>query len=335
VTQNLRVNLISILEDVYTEKQLREVISLCHALAIAFLRRKVVNKRVPMDFHGLNLTDLGYDCIADLFYRDFDGSLLQFQAYFRGISISSSSETELIGHLRRLVFSKVNNSIHRLFQEYDPQLGKIIRNIKLAVQALKNFEEIDRLGETYLRPVAIDPLRQLPVLEQEELQSMLYPYVSERHSIPEIMAAISLLLREQHDYCRDIHLVSTAIAIRSCFTPLSGTSNETRLAESGHSEEELAVIIHGRIDAAKERMRPKYVEKGKVLQDEFEAYFAAIEEAFLSSVSVHSFDNETLYDLLRKQLPSLSKGEYKRRHKNTLEYLRRQTGKQIAEAIRQ
>ncbi len=41
---------------------------------------------------------------------------------------------DLLGPARRLVFSHVNQALCRIYQETDPSLGKLIRNLKLAVK---------------------------------------------------------------------------------------------------------------------------------------------------------------------------------------------------------
>ena len=167
---------------------------------------------------GLSSSDLAYDCVADLFRRDERGSLIQIRAYFGALEISDASDAEMLMHLRRLVFSAVNQGIYRLYRQADPAFGKILRNIKLAVATLQNFtEEIERFGEPYLVPALADPLTECPPFEIGYLERALAPFVRNSPSVPTLLGALSFILRQQEKCSPAIALATVASLFRSVY----------------------------------------------------------------------------------------------------------------------
>ncbi|MDI6803591.1 MAG: hypothetical protein QME58_07065 [Bacteroidota bacterium] len=132
------------------------------------------------------------------------------------MSITTSRDEEILSHLRRLVFSKVNHGIYRQYSEIDPSLSKILRNIKIAINTLKNFTEVERFGESCIAPCACDTLEDNPAFDRDELRGFFMCEVNGREHIPDLLAKFSLILREQTDRCRIIPLVTVGINISRC-----------------------------------------------------------------------------------------------------------------------
>ena len=159
--KNLRPNLSFVLANAHSKRQLEELVSLCHSLAVSSIRGKLASGKINTTLLGLNDSDLAYDCIADLFQRDEKGTVLHLKTYFESFLVESESDELLLAHLRRLIFARVNQGLFRLYNEADPALGKILRNIKLAIHSLGNFVEFERFGESHIAPSLCDPLHEL------------------------------------------------------------------------------------------------------------------------------------------------------------------------------
>ena len=157
----LRENLRFMLAGSHSPAQLNCVVAVAHALATSFLLSKRSAGRLSV-LHGLNHSDLAYDCIADIFQLNEGGTYVQLSAYFAGINLKLASEEETLAHLRRLVFSKVNHGIFRLYSESDPVLAKILRNIKLAIASLGSFVELQRFDESCIAPSLCETNEHLP-----------------------------------------------------------------------------------------------------------------------------------------------------------------------------
>ena len=192
---------------------------------------------------SLNTSDLAYDCIAELFRRDNDCDLIRIRTYFESIDIEASTDQELIVYLRRLVFSSVNQSLVRIYNSFDPHLGKILRNLKLSAQNLGTFTEIDRLGEQCLVPQLCDPLFHLPVVELDRLQAELSSRLRGTERIPEILSALSRYLREQSEHSRQVPLLRLALAIWWVYALKQIPSDLSLQSEDPFAQEDVLRLI--------------------------------------------------------------------------------------------
>ena len=332
--KNLRSDLSSVLSNVHSQRQLDQLVQRCHSLALSSIRGKMSSGKINTSLIGLNDSDLAYDCIADLFQRDEDGALLHLKTYFESFSVETASEELLLAHLRRLIFARVNQSLFRLYNEADPALGKILRNIKLAMHAFGNFVEIERFGDTFIAPSLCDPLTQLPEIEEEEFQRLIQRVGSGNVRIPEILAKLSLSLRRQKEYSRAIRLMTLAYAIRSFFGEI-----ETKKHEEPAIHQTL--LIGDAISVIKESCREvsaknfaKYVERKKVTPEHYEQYFLVIEGKLSEILIGHDGEEYSFFVQLRKLFPALTKEEYRRKHKNILEYLSRMAYERAIEKLK-
>ncbi len=311
------------------------MISLCRKIALAFLRGKVGSGKLYTDFTSLKLNDLALDCVADLFSRDEDGTFTQFKSYFDGVDTGHCTDKELLSHLRRLVFSRVNQSMFRLYAEADPALGKILRNIKIAVQSLQTFTFVDRFGEPCIAPSMCEPLRHLPRYERPDLDDLLTSATSAGDNIPTMLTKISRALREQTDYCRVVPVMMLAQSIRGVYAaPRPGPGHENNV-ERAISEQDVQTLIERNCAEVKEEYRKRYVGARAISEGFYNRYFDIICEYICHRFIEKDGDNFSLFEALRSGFPDLTKEEYTRTHKAKLEYLLRLTFKKTVNDLRE
>jgi len=325
--RNFRSNLASAITNAYSQRQLDDLIKLSHSLAFSFIRTKLLTGKINLKIIGLTDTDLAFDCVADLYQRDHDGTLLHLKAYFESISIDELSEEALLGHLRRLVFSRVNQGLFRIYNELDPGLGKILRNIKIALHSQGNFAELEKFGEPYIVPNFCDPLLHLPELLEDELTNRLRKTCSASDRIPKLLAKLNSLLRIERDCSRAVRLMSVAYALRSFYS--HSQLNTISLPEVDQTllTDDAIRTIHQSCERMKKLNFPQYVLKKKVTLRQFNLYFAAIEDQLREECIGRENEDGSLFDKLKNHQMRLTKGQYIRYHKNILEYLLRSTRK--------
>lgn len=316
----IRGDLSAVLSGTHNHVQLGNVVGLCHALAIASVRSRVRAGTLSETFLGLRSGDIATECITDLFLPACDGTFPRLKAYFGGIDLESISDEELLAHFRRLVFSKVGDGIFRIYGEVDPQLARIIRNIKFAVSRNHNFEEVEIVGERCICPAFVDKLRELPSIDMESLKMEVGSKLHGRERVPELMSRLSKYLRKQDQYSRVVPIVVVAQAFRLLF-------NEPLCAEAhGSPEDDLLledaeVVIRDACHDVRSHMERRYV-KGKKIQARFiEYYFRVIEDSLVEKLWSNDGTSESLFASLAVFLPDLTRDEYKKTHKKVLEYL--------------
>ncbi len=322
--KNLRENLFAILFNSYTESQLKELIALCHAIASASLKHIISDGSIKQEYLGLRRSDIAYDCIADLFRKDEAGNLVQFQTYFKSFPNRELSDAELLAHLRRIVQSKTHQGLYRIYQESDPSLGKILRNIKISIQVVRNFQETERFHEVHITPIHCDPLDDRTTIDTEGLVSEFGPMVNGSENIPDMLSKLAVFLRTQTSHRRSVPLISAALAFRALYA----RGMQTHPAAEPTVEEKLLTddaqrTVHGVCDQIKQGTRRKYLHTKKIKEDIFNAYFAAIEDHVSEFVMGMDGRDTTLFESLKKVLPALTAEGYQRRHRNTMEYLAR------------
>jgi hypothetical protein len=303
-----------------TRKELERLLAVSHALATAFLSAKSTTSTLR-SLSGLSTPDLAYDCIADLFARSADGEYAQLRSYFAGIALEGASDAELLAHLRRLVFAKVNQGVFRLYGEADPQLARILRNLKLAIASLGAFSECERFGEACIAPSLCDSLEHLPAFTREELEGELLRVTTGKEMIPQMLASLALLLRQQSERCRVLPLVEVAFLIRRAY-------ERKELPEASAAPEQdtglgldVSAAVQRSCAVVRARFHEKYAGRGKVSEALYERYFHIIQAELCSRYTGEDGDASSLQERLRRELPEAERERSFLSHRHKVEYL--------------
>jgi hypothetical protein len=331
---DLRQVILSVISENPPHECVNEFIFHCQKIALVFLRKKAGSGRLNKDFFAISLDDLAYDCIADLFTRDHDERMLQVSTYFESMSLNSASEEDLLSHLRQLVFSKVNQGLFRAYNEIDPVLGKILRNIKLAVQTLEQFQLIDRFGETCLVPVLCDPLLHLPQMERGELERTMRSAATGTEYVPSLLAKLSRCLREQNEYSRLVPLISIAFTIRAMYCEQISYDTVYPEIDGQLLLDDAIGIMKTVCENIKKETEPQYVGKKKIGPEDFENYFKIIGQHLEHKLTTNDGEDFSLYDRIRAVYPELTKEEYYIIHRAKVEYLYSLIYKRVMKELR-
>jgi hypothetical protein len=328
----LRVNILAALAGSPSNRELNRLVEVCHSLALAAIHGKCGRGLLVLPKSN-NPSDLAFDCIGELFRRDDQGSLVRIKAYFQSFDVDGATDEDLLAHLRRLVFSAVNQGLFRMYSDVDPAIGRIIRNIKLTVRSLENFIETDRLGEPCIAPALCDPLAHLPPVGRETLETELTHIASGLERIPEVLAKLSLCLRNQSDHSRLVPIVSLAHAIRGLYAvkqiaPISKTEEEgAMLSADVHAACRWAATM------VRHKAQGKYTARGKVTGDVLDRYFEAVEE-YLGGKLNGGPNDFSLCESTKRAFPGLTNYQYDRIHRARVEYLARQVERLALKRLR-
>jgi hypothetical protein len=330
--EGLREVLQSVLGITPSPRNVNHLIVVSHSLAIACLHNKR-NHQLLLIEDSLNTRDLGYDCIADLFERDERGSLIKFRAYFGSINIEVSTDQELLVYLRRLVFSSVNQSLVRIYSNFDPNLGKILRNVKTSLQNLGTLIEIDRLGEQCVAPLLCDPLLHLPIVDLDRLQLELSSRLKGVERIPEILSVLSRYLREQSGHSRQVPILRLAMAIRWVYALKQIPSDLSHQIEDPFALNDVLKLIQESCDEVKRDVADDYVMRGKVTFDTVKTYMVAIRK-YLTRNLEGPETPPSLFESLKSLIPGLTTDAYNGSHRARLEYLARRAEASALQRLR-
>jgi hypothetical protein len=323
----LRTSVLSVISERPTPVQIDSLVRTSHAIALMLIRAKQ-SRGLVLVSQGITDSDLAYDCIADLFRKDAEGVYTGLRAYFSSIDLDAADDPEILVYLRRLVSSAVNQGLFRVFNEIDPALGKIIRNIKLSVQGLRNFTESEIFGEPCITPILCDPLEERGHFDREELLRRLLTSVRGCEKVPEMLGALSNILRHQDEFSRYVPIVVVALAFKDVYQTKRLMPLVSVEVDAGLGDHDAVWAIDTACSDIKARVSSKYLRSGKVSVGLVDSYIMAVKAYLLNKLDGDD-DGVTLYSSLNTVLVQMNRREYQRRHRARLEYLARIVRKRV------
>lgn len=314
----------AILTDRLTQAQEQFLIHAAHELSSNIIRIKFSVSPAIRYFLGLNEKDLGYDCIAELFERDRMNRLVHFKTYFLNFDFPALSAQEVLSHFNRLITSSVNQNLMHVYRDFDPALGKILRNVKLAVAAHKAFKEVDRFDETCIVPIHCAANEHLPTADLDFLYSMLQPRANGNEFIPELLSIFSRCMREQEQYSRIVPIISVALTFRALFASKQNISS----ASADDQSFEISEIIERSVNRIQ-----KYYANGTGTDCDTAIYFQTIRNVLLAKTNDQNGTADSLFTGLKQHINELDTKEYRHNHRAKIEYYYRLCREEIASEL--
>ena len=296
------------------------LIHVCSNIAMAFLRIQL--KRGSLDDYrfGIATEDLAIDCIADTFQRDANGHFTTLETYFNSFDWEKTSEEDLTIALRRLIFSKVNEGLFRSYRAEDPNLAKIIRNIKEAVKRNACFS-LHREREIQWIVVGEEnkPMNHFPLVPTTVLESYITAVLCETSNTYTAVYAFQDFLKLHPYYRNAFPLSEYARVLRACFQNREVPNAESQ--EINLSLIDLENALKKTITYVRSRLHVTYVQKGKISIAMFETYIHALKKILASHFGAPWESATSQYDALATLIPGLSKDRFQSEHRNIMQYL--------------
>jgi hypothetical protein len=322
----------------YTNRHVQELYRLIYTIAFRLVRRKVTSTNFSIELFGLSDADITHDCIAELFVLGNSNELKEIRKYFnfQHILIEDQKDEVLFIHIRRLVFTVVNDNIFRLYNEADPSLGKILRNIKLALGRQPSFSLVTRFGEYYLELKKHDPLNNCRTISDDEIKRELYEIMANESDIPGILQKLAVMLTYQETYRRELKLISLACAIRDGYRHHKTSILRSDLAiEPSMADDSAEQIIKATSDELKAEMMPRYVQKNKVGIETFLLYIRVVEQALRSEFIAGTDGEISYFEHLRGLNPDITREEYHKKHRVIIEYFGKISKSRVREKLKE
>jgi hypothetical protein len=273
---------------------------------------------------GVSVDQLAFDSIAELFARHDDGRFYELERYFIRVGpLARLSDDQLIAFLRRLIFSAVNNHRYHTFREFEPGLGRISRNIRLALKADASLMLMKRhdMQRVTLRGGSGER-GSLPNLPPEFLRADFFAGGFHKSTLRGMLDAIADILTEQTAYADSLPLVQVTELVHTAYAAQRPTEYDPP-EDPSVSDEELRLLIDRVVKSLRADTLPGYVRKGKILPNEVPPYCAAITEILELTFMSDDGDELTYFSTFRQHMPGLDGTTYRERHRAILEYLAR------------
>ena len=302
----------------------QQLVKRCHRLSLAYLRRRARAGRLDSSAFGLTLDDLALDCVADLFKRDDDERLERFEQYFSCLGWEALDEPALEMALRRLVFSGINEGLFRRYQEWDPTLGRIIRNLK---RHLGNAPAMELRRDRFSLVVQLKGAgnEALPSMPPETLEAQLHFAFEGKASVPALVDVLPTVLGCNGLYAPKVGLTELALAFRSVIERLHEGKDESNAADRAFVRVDLAEAVRAHltesIEEVKTDMQDVYITQRGVTPGLYSAYFSTIRDVLTWQYVERSTEKSSLRVALCQYVGHMTSPSYREQHQAVLEYL--------------
>ena len=296
-----------------------ELVHTCYKMSLAYLHHRLRRGSLVDHQFGISNEDLALDCIAELFQRDDAGRFPVLEQYFEPLRWEALTEEALQIALRRLVFSKVNENLFRSYREEDPNLAKIIRNIKEAVKHEQGVSLVRHQESSWVVAGSPDtPVDGNPLAPPEILESHLLSVLCSTSNTYTAVASFAAFVEEHPYYCNGYPLSAFARALRTAFAGRRVLEDEKVPV---FEPVEVESAIQRAVSYVRAALHETYVRGGKLSQRLFETYLSAVKTVLQATFTLTEEHVESQYDALSTLLPGLSKDAYMAEHRNILQYL--------------
>ena len=275
---------------------------------------------------------MSYDCIAEAFARDTDGTFPNIH-HFIG-SLETNLDT-IPGHELFLAYKSfqiriAEAQLARLYGQTDPSGSRIHRNIRDCLKGSNTFTLHKDFRGVVLVPLHVDPLDHLGPFPMDELERHFVREASSRNSIPRLLEILHGVLGGQCVYRRTLPLIEVVVIFKSLFQNdfVPETSIDHEWSLDGLGEFELRRMRYEVENVLKEKILLTYLVRGKVTDKQAAAMFKTL-QAVLDDWFSGNSSSESLYSSFNGHLP-IGPGVYEQDFRPKMEYLLRLARQELA-----
>ncbi|MEK7248904.1 MAG: hypothetical protein AAB209_00635, partial [Bacteroidota bacterium] len=261
------LNLKDVIHSVISPKPSRKSVDLLfdefNRMAIAYLRVKERGGRLATHVFGITIEDLAVDCIAELFERDKQETFVRLKEYYSKVEPQHIDEDELRGKSRQLVFSEVSNHLFRCYADADPNLHKLIRNLKDVKPSPR--VSVRKMSDKWWVWFGNEEnnASSLPLMPPEILEFHIAPLIAANSNLRILLDNLADVFDDQAIYRRAYPLVGFAQVLLSAFVRLD--EGEPNDSDDLHSlrQDDIKRVIAESVQCVKSDKHSKYVGKGR------------------------------------------------------------------------
>lgn len=290
-------------------------------MALIYLQQKIRTGRLRPSYYGLSLEDLALDCCAELFARDEEQRYTVLRTYFEAVGWREQGEADLQIALRRITFSKVNEELFRCNGELDPNLAKVIRNVKDAVKLIDGIW-LQRFGcEQWVVAGEEELHMERPGIPLEFLEAYLTGAIGRSMHVREAVGALLAFAEMQPAYRNGVPLTVFARLVRSAFIRLGYGAEDADVRQEEYSLEELIGAIEAALGFIRRKMVRSYVHRCKVTAETFALYLEVVRSILEAQYIYDTLRDYSYFDIVAMHGAGISEAEYREQHRNRIEYM--------------
>lgn len=293
-------------------------------IAKAYLQQRVSNGLLDLRYLHLDIDYVASTAVCELFSRDDENQFKVFSKCELLHTIENQDNIYSEIQFKRIVITKVRDTLFLMFKYNDLSLNKILRNVKSALVEAE-YLKTDNFGNLIFNDTNLNQ----DLISSEVIDYLLFKSTKTTDSIPRI---IELFEKELLNYGVGrliIPLTDFCILIRS-FTVERNIFVDGKDETSNYlNEKDLERIVISSLSKIETEYYIRYVESNKLSEDLYSIYMSSIKDMYITMLKNGDSAEESIMYYLKNYLPNLDSETYREKHRTFIEYLIRVSKKQI------
>ncbi len=270
---------------------------------------------------GLELEDIAYDMIAELFAAEEEECCHRFRRAMLAMG-GLESDDELLSAFESILFKNVQQQSSRIFGEINPlhqHLNYCLKSHVLRNHAVQIHTTFD--GRWFYRGTVENARLHLPAMPLEELRQHIHFHGSEtRSNVIGVLEAVLDVLEGQERYRRAV-LEPDIISISKDIVRLDfkGSAVQHDEMTTTHDTKVLVHILYQSLDECKPWLENTYLRTKRLTEQELDLFLEAIRLYFMDIMQGE--DSQGSYSYLRRCMPGLTHTRFRQTYRRRFEYI--------------
>jgi len=294
--------------------ELNRFVAFCQAVSKTSLIHEMQLGRLNLDqsLSSQNqLDDFAIDCIGDLFARNESGELYLIKRVFESkIDIINASPQSVVIQLRKLICSRVHQSLISHFSRVDQGGWKIWRNLSLVTKRSPHIHEFKYLSNSYFYLNGKIEIKDAPqglnpngsILPDSILSDWLQESLKEHYGLPQAIQAVFKILKTRREYRQFLERGRLFYALKQHLNISYVDISEMETLNIGETgvEDLDSEKYHSTLNAGvnafiSEELLAKYIEKGKISPELSSRYAGILNMYFTDLIADGNVDKLQRY----------------------------------------
>ena len=319
--------LIAISGNSINHSQLTELVGISRLIIQSYLinyRSKVLNL---ITRHGITITDLSYDCIADAFARNGENKFHIIKKLISSLN-QNIKEIEVLNAFlayKSFLIKVTDAQLSKLYSQSDPIGSKILRNVKDVVRCLDKFAIVKNLSGLTLVAGSSDELIYKHEFPFEKILAE-FSMNDNGSDTNDLLNRLHQILTGQCEYRRSVLLTDVVSLFKKYFSAEINNTYEVNeqlllspVLNDGFEEYETTQVKQKVENYIKEKILLDYFVKGKINKEEAESIYLTIQD-IINDWYYGVGTKDSIYKYFTDH-HQIEKEEYLKNYKTKIEYL--------------
>jgi|GEM_PF-949538 len=272
---------------------------------------------------GISVSDLGIDCIGELFSRDEDDDFFIMSNFVQSLRmpLDSIPDNELFFAYKSFVIKLADAQLARTYAQIDPVGARLHRNIKETVKHSDRLTLSEDFRGYMIYPGNDTSCEHLEESQLDDLERRLLEGSSVFHSTPKILDRLSTLL--ENEYRKAVRLIDIVQILKKYLSSHSvqdGIGNGSEIFDDV-TPVDMKILRPEILRDIQSKIFSTYIISGKINKKDAQLLYAILVD-IVTGLLDREIPTDSYYVIANKHL-SISREEYNNEWRVKIEYLAR------------